>query len=423
MTITDNSTKIFHVIDKISNFLIRDLNVGKDFRNFSQVEFKSIPQEELRSRTLSYLFSRKISGKSVFDFIEENNFSTDDEELDIVKAIRNSFAGVFQIKKLLSDGFELYSLINERDYTVKTVGARTNYRGAYVGAYLFCCLCHYADEYYTCDLRAITGSDKEGGAMRYAITKIVENPSLVFFDNKQKLAEIKAQIKIFDKKFNECFASNEVITTNKQADDLINAFNDYCDSGNEDIRSIVQNIKKPEKYGYFPTKDFNFTTEDFEKKSKAGFSSQGSEYDVGILFIKDAGLFAIPFYGTFCKIFEEDDYKNIPNYLDCLRNFLNNDKIPKVVFKFIANKYTNVAERISEILNEKYTLKQILTKFKHQKEGNTDISTAAILYSSKIFADLMQREKKEKQEVEKVGRNELCPCGSGKKYKKCCGKD
>ncbi|EYE87159.1 hypothetical protein Q428_14900 [Fervidicella metallireducens AeB] len=23
---------------------------------------------------------------------------------------------------------------------------------------------------------------------------------------------------------------------------------------------------------------------------------------------------------------------------------------------------------------------------------------------------------------EKVGRNDLCPCGSGKKYKKCCGK-
>jgi len=23
----------------------------------------------------------------------------------------------------------------------------------------------------------------------------------------------------------------------------------------------------------------------------------------------------------------------------------------------------------------------------------------------------------------KVGRNELCPCGSGKKYKKCCGID
>ncbi len=24
---------------------------------------------------------------------------------------------------------------------------------------------------------------------------------------------------------------------------------------------------------------------------------------------------------------------------------------------------------------------------------------------------------------EKVGRNDPCPCGSGKKYKKCCGKE
>ena len=27
-----------------------------------------------------------------------------------------------------------------------------------------------------------------------------------------------------------------------------------------------------------------------------------------------------------------------------------------------------------------------------------------------------------RRETEKVGRNDLCPCGSGKKYKKCCGK-
>jgi preprotein translocase subunit SecA len=27
-----------------------------------------------------------------------------------------------------------------------------------------------------------------------------------------------------------------------------------------------------------------------------------------------------------------------------------------------------------------------------------------------------------RREVPKVGRNEPCPCGSGKKYKQCCGK-
>jgi preprotein translocase subunit SecA len=28
-----------------------------------------------------------------------------------------------------------------------------------------------------------------------------------------------------------------------------------------------------------------------------------------------------------------------------------------------------------------------------------------------------------KRKEPKVGRNDLCPCGSGKKYKYCCGKD
>ena len=27
-----------------------------------------------------------------------------------------------------------------------------------------------------------------------------------------------------------------------------------------------------------------------------------------------------------------------------------------------------------------------------------------------------------KKEKEKIGRNDPCPCGSGKKYKQCCGK-
>ncbi|MCI5655557.1 MAG: SEC-C domain-containing protein [Ruminococcus sp.] len=28
-----------------------------------------------------------------------------------------------------------------------------------------------------------------------------------------------------------------------------------------------------------------------------------------------------------------------------------------------------------------------------------------------------------KSAKQRIGRNDPCPCGSGKKYKKCCGKD
>jgi SEC-C motif-containing protein len=38
-----------------------------------------------------------------------------------------------------------------------------------------------------------------------------------------------------------------------------------------------------------------------------------------------------------------------------------------------------------------------------------------------VYVDGTMRPKGRPREVVKIGRNEPCPCGSGKKYKKCCG--
>jgi uncharacterized protein YecA (UPF0149 family) len=40
-----------------------------------------------------------------------------------------------------------------------------------------------------------------------------------------------------------------------------------------------------------------------------------------------------------------------------------------------------------------------------------------------IFEAVLEHNSGERQPAvsEKIGRNEACPCGSGKKYKKCCG--
>lgn len=38
-----------------------------------------------------------------------------------------------------------------------------------------------------------------------------------------------------------------------------------------------------------------------------------------------------------------------------------------------------------------------------------------------VFADCTMNPKGEQRRVEKVGRNDPCTCGSGKKFKKCCG--
>ncbi|MBT8371103.1 MAG: SEC-C domain-containing protein, partial [Deltaproteobacteria bacterium] len=33
-----------------------------------------------------------------------------------------------------------------------------------------------------------------------------------------------------------------------------------------------------------------------------------------------------------------------------------------------------------------------------------------------------QKKKPQRRSAQKIGRNAPCPCGSGKKYKKCCGR-
>jgi len=38
-----------------------------------------------------------------------------------------------------------------------------------------------------------------------------------------------------------------------------------------------------------------------------------------------------------------------------------------------------------------------------------------------LFAKPSQKIETYRREKPKVGRNDPCPCGSGKKYKKCCG--
>jgi preprotein translocase subunit SecA len=55
-----------------------------------------------------------------------------------------------------------------------------------------------------------------------------------------------------------------------------------------------------------------------------------------------------------------------------------------------------------------------------------DVNQFEMAQRQRAAAQAPQGERKVKQvklDQPKVGRNDPCPCGSGKKYKKCCGKN
>ncbi|MGN1059413.1 MAG: SEC-C metal-binding domain-containing protein, partial [Clostridia bacterium] len=101
--------------------------------------------------------------------------------------------------------------------------------------------------------------------------------------------------------------------------------------------------------------------------------------------------------------------------MDQLRNGINlrayAQRDPVVEFKFEG--YNMFEEMIAAIRED--TIKYL---FHARIEAPPERKMAA----EPIRAGLAgEEEKKPVQKTEKVGRNDPCPCGSGKKYKKCCG--
>ena len=185
----------------------------------------------------------------------------------------------------------------------------------------------------------------------------------------------------------------------------------------------------PEKYCYFDVSEFNNSYDNFLENSLGGFSSHKQIYDVGVIFDRELGLYAIPFYETFNKIFEVGDYKEIENYDHCVQYFLMNDKFSANIIKRVAEKHKNFMKVINEICNANYTLEELLKKYKAKYLEQKIFSSTTVLYKSKAFSNTLgiieENEERptidESIDLSKIGRNDPCPCGSGKKFKKCCG--
>ena len=247
---------------------------------------------------------------------------------------------------------------------------------------------------------------------------MISNSKSAIFQNEAKKEKLKDTLKIIKESFEESFAEfdkNNIITTNKMADGLLDAFN----KGEENLEKYIEKV---DEYKFFDIKEYS-NKDDFIQNAIGGFSSHECKYDVGLFFDELEGLYIIPFLGTFYKIFETFKENNfqISGSVECIREFLKSDKVPKSVIKYAARKYENFLEVINSALDTEFnSTSDVLEKFKGADEEK--FSPTLVLYNSKIFGEMLGiKENEQDLNVQKVGRNDPCPCGSGKKYKKCCG--
>ena len=428
MSVIDKLSSISDTLSSVFKFAQENSEIKEDFDEYLKtIGMYNAPASEINSVLVTYVFERAFhkGADSVFSMYLKEKQDIDSNTKNIVLALQNAIDALFEVKAVQKTGFDLYSLVNEKKYFAMPLVKMSHLRGIYKGNYILARIFPYENEYYIIEIRETYSSMDKDRVLKYAVAKIIERPENLYKDNDQKLKEIETEISKFSEKFTSCFGSDEVITTNECVDNLISDFNDYYFDSEKDTSAIKELIKPIENYGYFKVPEFNSSYDNYIESSMAGFSSHSSKYDVGVIFDKELGMFIVPFYGTLCHIFETENYKDIKGWDECIKAFMENDKIPATLVKKLAEKYPNFLDVLNDLYGTQMALDEFLDYLK-----NKIYSPTSVLYASKSFGDLMgfiptEEEIKAKeiqaQNGQTIGRNDPCPCGSGKKYKKCCG--
>lgn len=419
MSIIDNIISINGVLKEIFEFLQTDETVKSDFSEYlATIGAKNIPASQLEKVFLPYIFERVVGKdkKTVVELFHDSGIS---KKTNITKSFLENLYSIFVIKKVLKNGFELHNLINERTYIVNSLTKMTNLRGICAGQFLVARLIKSDNEYFLVEIANVLSESQRGEAFKYAVMKSVQNPELVYKDNPEKEKEIQTNIADMHKKFVKKFDTDEIVTSNKHADDIIGSF---CE---EEVGDLREKIVPITEYKYFTVPELQNTYNNFMENSVGGFATHNATYDVGIVFDKEKGLYAIPFYQTFCKIFEGE---NIENKDACIKYFLTNDAVSDRILKRVADK-TSVAkfmEVINQSLGTSLSFDELIKQYKSYYLEHNMYSSATVLYSSQAFSgtfDIMEAIMNRPTQTaapKDIGRNDPCPCGSGKKYKNCC---
>ena len=427
MNIQERMDSINGVIKNIADFIQSHEEIKLDFNEYLRtIGANSKGNVPLQTACFSYILERNLGEdlKSIPQLYLENSKGLDKETKEIVEAIDNSISSVFEIKKVTKTGFDLLNIVNERRYLITSLMKMTAFRGLGSGDYIIARIVNLNGDYFLLEISGVLPATKKDDAYRFAVAKIIQNPELVYLDNPEKQKEIEDDIAEIYQKFVDFFGTTEIITTNKHADDLIGMFNDYAEDGTKaDYKDL---IVEPEEYKFFNVSEFNNSYDNFLENSLGGFSAHKETYDVGIIYDKELGLYAIPFYGTFNKIFEVKDYTKVLNFDSCIKYFLENDKYSANLIRMVADKHKNFMEIVNAVLGKNYTLEELLKKYKRRYVSNKIISSTTVLYRSNAFSNTLgiiedNENKPQFDTTKKIGRNDPCPCGSGKKYKKCCG--
>lgn len=211
MNIQERTESINDVIRKLAEFIQTNELVKDDFNEYLRtIGANSNNRVPLQSACFNYILERNLGEdlKSIPQLYLENTKKLSKETKSIIEAIDNSISSVFEVKRVLKNGFELFNIVNERKYMITSLMKMTSLKSIGSGDYVIARIVNFGGDYYLLEISGVLPITKKDEAYRFAVAKIIQNPELVYLDNPEKQKEIEQDVADIYKKFVEFFGNN-----------------------------------------------------------------------------------------------------------------------------------------------------------------------------------------------------------------------
>jgi hypothetical protein len=363
-------------------------------------------QDEFHEFTDNFVYSYRFPDNlTVIDRFVSETADLSEKEKAIVLRWKDPVVGLFQVKRTLPDGFVAENLINEVDYTIKPTTIPQRFEQlARPGEFFRAKIIPANDsEYIFSGVQEFLDISEKEMLKRVAELQM-KNPQFAFRDNEEKIKRGFELQKKDRELFIEYFGSDVILTEGRKLPTLADEFMNYRLSKTE--KPLPEDYKPPE---------MSFPEELLKSK------------DVGIVFDELSGQHYLVNYGIILNVFQSPDELKIQRYKRDILTYLEDHTISPYVLKRLFFRFPQNAEFIiRKVLDRpEFSLEKdfdsLMDEFKPSFKGKRIYPS--ILPMSPKFVKAMRPELYQKKKDEpKVGRNDPCPCGSGKKYKKCCGR-
>lgn len=333
-------------------------------------------------------------GRTIVETFVSERSDLSQKEREMVLSWQEVIEGIFQIDRVLSDGFMLYNLLNDLSYEAKP-NMKVNYFPFQVGDYIHARIIPVDDQIYMFSgaIESVPGEGVEDLLQDF----LMDHPIMAYKGNQEKIQEGFAIIRDQYQAFVEHFGRDEMITSGRKLPNL--------------YQELMQHIS--DKGSISDISSLEFPEDLLEAQ------------DVGFLFDEREGMLFLQGYRQFKSVFTESG-KLTASQKNVVRDYLEEDTIPIVPFQRMSSRFP---DRTQEVLRQvlgrpnfdlEKDFDRLMMEFKTKQVEARKYPSIAVI--GERLAKLRNQQGNQPRRVEKVGRNDPCPCGSGKKYKYCCGR-